>query len=75
LPFIGLPSNSHKLEGMVEDAGLDSALFISEKNIADSVSQLLSCIDVHSYLERSQEYTNYAKSSISKMFSDILELG
>ncbi|WP_122055921.1 polysaccharide pyruvyl transferase family protein [Vibrio sp. Evd11] len=70
-PFIALKSNSHKVEGVINDIGLDVNKFIVDINKID-IDYLDDFILTDNERELIKGYRNIAKSKIDSMFKDIL---
>ncbi len=69
-PFVALKSNSHKIEGMLEDIGIGQDRIKSIEEIIDSENNVYSSDE----LQKINNYVNSAPQKIDTMFNDIRKL-
>jgi polysaccharide pyruvyl transferase WcaK-like protein len=71
-PLIALPSNSHKMEGMLEDVGLAHRVASPERLPYGEMEQLSRW--THSENQTVTRYVREAKNSINEMFRKMRKL-
>lgn len=69
-PFVAIKSNSHKIEGMLEDMGIGQERIKSKQEIENVINSIFT----NNELEKINNYVNLAPQRIEKMFEDIRKL-
>jgi polysaccharide pyruvyl transferase WcaK-like protein len=71
-PLIALPSNSHKMEGMLEDLGLARRMMRPDEVTSGEMEQLSRWTDSES--QAVTRYVREANNSINEMFREVRKL-
>ena len=70
IPTIAIPSNTHKIEGLLKDANLEEYLIANTEDIKEKIKEF-SKRNHEKYYKNALKYSNNAKIKISNLFEQI----
>lgn len=73
IPCLAVKSNTHKIQGILKDAGLCEYLVDSDSDIEDRIWKFMNS-DHSNFYEKSSYYSKVAITEIDKLFIDIKDL-